>query len=70
MGDVTVPPVPETMPHEPAPTDGVLPAKVVVVAQSVWSDPALAAVGLAVSVITTLSVEAAQGALAILHRSV
>ena len=49
---------------------GVLPAKVVPVAQIVWSEPALATVGVAVNVITTSSVEATQGAFAIVQRNV
>ena len=70
VGVVTAPPVPLTMLHEPMPMTGVLPAKVVPVAQIVWSEPALATVGVAVNVITTSSVEATQGAFATVQRSV
>lgn len=70
LGVVIVPPVPETIVHRPVPTVGVLPANVAVVPQMFWSSPAFAVVGLAVNVITTSSVEAVQGALAIVQRNV
>ena len=69
-GEVTEPPVPETMLHEPVPTEGLFAARVVLVAQSVWSGPALDAVGLLVKEITTSSVLTAQGALEVVQRSV
>jgi hypothetical protein len=64
--------VPETTVHKPVPVTGVLPAKVAVVTPQagVISEPAFAAVGGAVLVITTSSVEAVQGALEIVHLKV
>ena len=48
-GVVIVPPVPETIDHEPVPIEGALAASVTVVspqvAAPVWSGPALAVVG-------------------------
>ena len=69
-GEVTVPPAPETMLHEPVPMEGLLAAITVLLAQSVWSGPALEAVGLAVSVTKTSSVELAQGGFMIVQRRV
>jgi hypothetical protein len=54
---VTVPPVPLMMLQEPVPTVAVFAARVAELPHTVWSGPALAVVGLAVSVITTSSVE-------------
>jgi len=48
LGVVTVP-APETRVHEPVPTVGVLPARVAVVAHTVWSAPAAATVMLLTS---------------------
>ena len=69
-GVVIEPPAPETMLHAPVPMVGVFPAKVAEVPQTFWSGPALAAVGFAVNVITTSSVEAGQGAFEIVQRKV
>ena len=69
-GVVMMPPAPLTIDQAPVPTVGVLPAKVTEVAHTVWSGPALEAVGLAVKVITTSSVEFAQGGLVIVHRRI
>ena len=44
-GVETVPPAPERMLHEPAPTEGVLAVKEVEEPQSDWSVPALEDVG-------------------------
>ena len=54
----------------PVPKTGVIAAKLVEVAHRLWSGPALARDGFAVKVITTSSVEAAQGAFAIVQRRV
>ena len=70
LGVVTEPPAPETMLQAPVPTVGVLPAKVTDVAQTFWSGPALAVVGLPVRVMTTSSVEFAQGGFEIVQRKV
>ena len=70
VGVVTVPPAPETTSQEPVPTEGVFAASVAAEAQTVWSGPALATVGLPVNVITTSSVLGAQGAFETVHRSV
>ena len=67
---VNDPPAPVMMLHEPVPTVGVFAAKVAVAPQTVWSGPAFATVGLAVNVITTSSVEAAQGELETVQRKV
>ena len=60
--------------HEPDPTPGVLAASVTVVNPqvniSVWSGPALAAVGNCAKLITTSSVEDAHGLFAIVHLKV
>src|ERR1051326_5954585 len=53
--------------HAPVPTDGVLPARVVVVEQTVSSGPALAVVGEASRVITTVSLDGGQLALLIVQ---
>jgi hypothetical protein len=60
----------DTTLHAPVPTDGVLAARVNPPLQLFWSAPALAVVGLATNVITTSSVEAVQGELLIVQRSV
>ena len=64
------PPAPEITLHAPVPTTGVFAANVAVVPQTVSSGPAFATVGLAVNVMTTSSVDAAQGAFAIVQRKV
>ena len=60
---------PLTKVHVPVPTVGVLPAIVAdpPVVQIVWSGPAFDVVGDATNVMTTLSVVAVHGALAIVH---
>ena len=70
VGLATVPPAPDMMLHDAVPINGTLAAMAVVDPQSVWSGPALAAVGFAVIVICTSSVEAAQGALETVQRKV
>jgi hypothetical protein len=65
-----LPPAPETIVQRPVPTVGVLPTKVAVVEQTVWSGPAFGVVGLPVSVITTSSVDGVQGALLMVQRKV
>ena len=70
LGVAILPPAPLTILHVPVPTPGAFAAKVVEVAQSPWSGPALAAVGGPTSVITTSSMLVAHGALAILQRKV
>ena len=58
--------------HAPVPTAGVLAASVVepLTRQIVWSGPAAAVVGDGATVITTSSVELAQGLLLIVQRRV
>jgi hypothetical protein len=68
-GVVTIP-VPAVTVHAPVPTAAVLPARVAVVAQTVWSGPALATVGAVELVMFTRSVEAGQGAFVMLHWNV
>ena len=62
--------LPEITVHAPEPTTGVLPARAVVIAQTVSSGPALAAVGDASRVITTVSVDAGQLAFVIVQTNV
>ena len=73
VGEVIVPPVPLIMLHAPVPITGVLPASVVEVIphieEPVWSGPALDIVGACWNVILTSLVDAAQGALLIIHRN-
>jgi hypothetical protein len=66
---VPVPPL--TTLQAPVPTDGVLPPRLVVVpfAQIVCALPTVAVVGCALKVMSTSSVEAVQGALLIVQRS-
>ena len=63
---------PLTCDQVPVPTPGVFPAIVAEpeVVQTVWSPPALAVVGPGVKVMTTSSVEAVQGAFAMVQRKV
>ena len=69
-GVVTVA-VPLITDHSPAPTTGVLPAKVVVVTlHKFWSRPADAVVGLSMTLITTSSAEDGQEPFVIVHLSV
>ena len=70
VGVVMVPPAPETMVQVPDPLVGVLPASVTEVAHTVWSGPAFAVVGLLLKVITTSSVEFAQGGFEVVQRRV
>lgn len=65
-----LPPAPETMLQSPVPTAGAFAAKVVEVAQSTWSGPALAVVGAPTKVTSTSSVDEAQGGLATVQRKV
>ena len=65
-----LPPAPDTTDHAPVPTVGAFAANVALVAQTDWFGPALDVVGLALRLITTSSVEAVHGALAIVQRSV
>ena len=53
--EVVIVPAPETSVHEPVPTVGVLPARVAVAAHTVWSGPALAALGVAITVIVPVA---------------
>src|ERR1051325_3976428 len=62
--------LPVTTVHTPVPTDAALPARVVVVEQTVSSGPAFALVGDASRVIVTLSLEAGQLALLIVQTKV
>ena len=73
-GVTIVPPTPATMVQVPVPTVGVFAAKVVEVVPQVpapvWSAPAAAMDGLSVKVITTSSVDGAQGGFVIVQRRV
>jgi len=68
-GDVTDA-VPAITVHDPVPTVGVLPARVAVVEQTVWSGPALAVVGDAALVIVIVSLDEGQEALLMVHTNV
>ena len=70
FAEVIEPPVPEMIVQVPVPEVGVLPANTAVFPQTDWSGPAFATVGAPVNVITTSSVDGAQGALAIVQRKV
>ena len=70
LAEVIDPPVPEMMVHVPIPEVGVFAAKTAVFPQTVWSEPAFAIVGVPVNVITTSSVDAVHGALAMVQRRV
>jgi len=72
VGDVGVVTValPAITVQAPVPTAGVFPASVAVVAHTLWSGPAAETVGTAFLVITTLSMDAAQGPFVIVHRNV
>ena len=67
---VNEPPVPVITLQEPVPTVGALATKVAAPPQTVWSAPAFATVGAAVIVMTTSSVEGAQGAFETVQRKV
>ena len=67
---VVIVPVPLINVQVPVPTVAALPASVAVVAQRVWSEPALAVVGFLLKVIVTSSVDEAQGGLVIVQRKV
>ena len=67
---VVIVPAPLINVQVPVPTVAVLLARVAVVAQTVWSDPAFAIVGFLLKVIATSSVEEAQGGLVIVQRKV
>jgi len=70
VGEVIVPPAPETIVHKPVPTAGVFAASVVVPPHTSWSGPASAVVGIWLNVIVTSSVEDAQGLFEIVHLNV
>jgi hypothetical protein len=72
VGDVGVVMLPEppVSVHTPVPVTGVFPASVAVVAQTVWSGPALGAVGGAVLIIVIASVDGVQAPLLIVHTNV
>ena len=67
---VNEPPAPVITLQEPVPTVGAFAAKVAAPPQTVWSGPAFATVGAAINVITTSSVEGAQGAFETVQRKV
>ena len=54
---VVIVPEPPAKVHVPVPTVGVFPAKVAVVAHTVWSVPAFAVVGVALTFIITVSLD-------------
>src|ERR1051326_81391 len=65
-GVVTVA-LPAVTVHAPAPTVGVLPANVAVAAQTVWSGPAFAVVGVSSLVIVTVSADGGHDPLVIVQ---
>ena len=70
LGELIVP-VPETNVQFPVPTVGVFPARVAVVAQTIWSAPAWALLGVLVLVMVILSIleeELTQGELEMVQR--
>lgn len=73
-GEAMVPPDPEIIVHVPVPTEGELPAKVVVVSPHIeepdWSGPASAVVGIRWNVIITSSDDEPHGEFVIVHRKV
>ena len=67
---IVIDPAPLIKVHTPVPTVAVLPASVAVVAQTVWSGPALAIAGGGLTVIVTLEVEGVHGGLLIVQTKV
>src|SRR5437867_12844731 len=53
--------------HTPLPTEGVLPARVAVAEQTVWSDPAFDVVGDSSRVIVTVSLDGGPTAFLVVH---
>jgi hypothetical protein len=72
VGVMILPPVPETIVHNPVPIVGVLPVRAVLVRAHIdapiWSAPAFETVGFCWKVTVTSSKEAVQGLLLIVHR--
>jgi hypothetical protein len=66
VGEVIVPD-PLTSVHKPIPTDGIFPASVAVVPQTVCAGPAIEVVAPPVFVIVTVLVEGGQGGFEIVH---
>src|SRR6266852_2793376 len=69
LGVVTVAPPAITV-HAPEPGDGVLPASVAVVEQTVWSGPAFAAMPSVSRLIVTVSLDGGHDAFVIVHTNV